>query len=139
MWPFSVHQTLHSQDLLVFKTSWRRLHHVFSVTIFRLPRCLQDVLQICLEDLWKTYLKTSWRRLRRRKIFTLITSWRSLEDMSWKRPEDVLETKKESLLEISVSNHGLLTNLENYVTNLYLANLYLTNLGWIRNALIRIQ
>ena len=130
MWPFSVHQTLHSQDLLVFKTSWRRLHHVFSVTIFRLPRCLQDVLQICLEDLWKTYLKTSWRRLRRRKIFTLITSWRSLEDMSWKRPEDVSETKKESLLEISVSNHGLLTNLENYVTNLYLANLFLTNLGW---------
>ena len=139
MWPFSVHQTLHSQDLLVFKTSWRRLHHVFSVTVFRLPRRLQGVLQICLEDLWKTYLKTSWRRLRRRKIFTLITSWRSLEDMSWKRPEDVLETKKESLLEISVSNHGLLTNLENYVTNLYLANLYLTNLGWIRNALIRIQ
>ena len=139
MWPFSVHQTLHSQDLLVFKTSWRRLHHVFSVTVFRLPRRLQGVLQICLEDLWKTYLKTSWRRLRRRKIFTLITSWRSLEDMSWKRPEDVSETKKESLLEISVSNHGLLTNLENYVTNLYLANLYLTNLGWIRNALIRIQ
>ena len=139
MWPFSVHQTIHSQDLLVFKTSWRRLHHVFSVTVFRLPRRLQGVLQICLEDLWKTYLKTSWRRLRRRKIFTLITSWRSLEDMSWKRPEDVLETKKESLLEISVSNHGLLTNLENYVTNLYLANLYLTNLGWIRNALIRIQ
>ena len=139
MWPFSVHQTLHSQDLLVFKTSWRRLHHVFSVTVFRLPRRLQGVLQICLEDLWKTYLKTSWRCLRRRKMFTLITSWRSLEDMSWKRPEDVLETKKESLLEISVSNHGLLTNLENYVTNLYLANLYLTNLGWIRNALIRIQ
>ena len=139
MWPFSVHQTIHSQDLLVFKTSWRRLHHVFSVTVFRPPRRLQGVLQICLEDLWKTYLKTSWRRLRRRKIFTLITSWRSLEDMSWKRPEDVLETKKESLLEISVSNHGLLTNLENYVTNLYLANLYLTNLGWIRNALIRIQ
>ena len=139
MWPFSVHQTLQSQDLLVFKTSWRLLHHVFSVTIFRLPRCLQDVLQICLEDLWKISLKTSWRRLRRRKIFTLITSWRSLEDMSWKRPEDVLETKKKSLLEISVSNHGLLTNLENYVTNLYLANLYLTNLRWIRNALIRIQ
>ena len=139
MWPFSVHQTLHSQDLLVFKTSWRRLHHVFSVTVFRLPRRLQGVLQICLEDLWKTYLKTSWRRLRRRKTFTLITSWRSLEDMSWKRPEDVSETKKESLLEISVSNHGLLTNLENYVTNLYLANLFLTNLGWIRNALIRIQ
>ena len=139
MWPFSVHQTLHSQDLLVFKTSWRRLHHVFSVTVFRLPRRLQGVLQICLEDLWKTYLKTSWRCLRRRKIFTLITSWRSLEDMSWKRPEDVLETKKESLLEISVSNHGLLTNLENYVTNLYLANLFLTNPWWIRNALIRIQ
>ena len=32
--------------------------------------------------------KASWRRLRRRKIFTLKTSSRSLEDMSWRRLED---------------------------------------------------
>ena len=69
------------KHLLVFKTSWRLLQdmswkplqHVFSVTSFRLPRRLedilgdekllrwrrfQDVLKICLEDV----LKTSWRQ-----------------------------------------------------------------------------
>ena len=54
--------------------SWRRLQHVFSVTILCLPRrledvlktCLEDVLKTCLEDVLKTYLedvfKTSWRQ-----------------------------------------------------------------------------
>ena len=66
----------------VFKTSSRRLQDVFSVPIFRLPRCLQDALQEvlkksssslqdvfirCLQDV----LKTSSRRLRNRKIATL--------------------------------------------------------------------
>ena len=52
----------------VFKTSSRRLQDVFSVTIFRLPRRLEneklfrwrhtgDVFKTCLEDI----LKTSWR------------------------------------------------------------------------------
>ena len=68
--------------------SWRRLQHVFSLTILRLPRrledvlktfsrplarrledvlktCLEDVLKTCLEDVLKTYLedvlKTLWR------------------------------------------------------------------------------
>ena len=51
-----------------FKTSSRRLQDVFSVTIFRLPRRLEneklfrwrhtgDVFKTCLEDI----LKTSWR------------------------------------------------------------------------------
>ena len=70
-----------SKHLLVFKTSSRRLQHVFSVTVLRLPRRLQDVLEdkkflrwrrlqdvlkIRLEDVLKTCLeevfKTSWRQ-----------------------------------------------------------------------------
>ena len=45
--------------------SSRRLEDVFNVTIFRLPRRLQDVLQ--------EVFKTSSRRLGRRKIVTLKT------------------------------------------------------------------
>ena len=44
--------------------SWRRLQHVFSVTIFR------------LENVLKTSRKTSWRHLGRRKIVMLKTSWK---------------------------------------------------------------
>ena len=55
------------------------LQHVFSVTIFRLPRrlvrCLQNVL------------KTSVRRLGRRKIVTMKTSWRRT---SWKERKCLL-------------------------------------------------
>ena len=98
---------LPSKQFLVFKTSWRRLQDVFSVTIFRLWRRLQDVF------------KTSWRRLGRRKIVTLKTSWRRLGD--------VLEINK-MFIGISLSNHSLLTNLNQYLTNLYLTNLYFTNL-----------
>ena len=50
----------HLQDM-----SWRRLQHVFSVTIFHLPK-----------------------RLGKRKTVTLKTSSRRLEDMSWRRLED---------------------------------------------------
>ena len=65
-----VESWLPSKHLLVFKTSWRRLQLVFSVTIFHLPRPLQDVLEdkknyytedvlkACLEDAFKT----SWRQ-----------------------------------------------------------------------------
>ena len=54
--------------------SSRRLQHVVSVTILRLPRrledvlktCLEDVLKTCLEDVLKTcledVLKTLWRQ-----------------------------------------------------------------------------
>ena len=52
--------------------SSRRLEDVFSVTIFRLPRRLKDVLQ--------EVFKTSSRRLGRRKIVTLKTCWRPLQD-----------------------------------------------------------
>ena len=89
-----------------------------------------------LEDMSQDILKTSSKTKNFYADNVLKKSWRHVFKSSWRRLGD---KKKKSLLEISVSNHGLLTYLENYVTNLYLANLYLTNLRWIRNALIRIQ
>ena len=62
----------------VFKTSSRRLQDVFSVTIF------------CI----KTSCEMSSRRLGRRKIVTLKTCWRRLQDMSSRRLQDVLKTNK---------------------------------------------
>ena len=49
-----------------------------------------------------TSSKTSWRRLQIPKIVTLKASSRRLEDMSRRRIEDIMETKKH-LLGISVS------------------------------------
>ena len=50
------------KHLLVFKTFWRRLQHFFSVTIFRLPRRLQGVLEDEKLLRWRRHvLKTSWR------------------------------------------------------------------------------
>ena len=70
----------------VFKKSWRRLQgNNFSsskTSSRRFPRCLHDVF------------KTSSRRLGRRKIVTLKTCWRRLQDMSWRRHQDVLKTNK---------------------------------------------
>ena len=124
--PKRVHPSKH---LLVLKTSsrrlqdmpWRRLQHVFSVTILRLPR-----------------------RLGRRKIVTLKTSWRRLEDMSWRHVlktclEDLLKIlwrQTKYLLGISVYLSRDLTNLNVYLTSLYFTNLYLTTLKRIQNALI---
>ena len=119
-----------SKHLLVFKTSWRhlqdmswrRLQHVFSVTILRLPRRLEDVL--------KTFSRPLARRLQD-----------VLEDeklLRWRRLEDVLEINK-IFTRISVLIHGLLRNLNQYLTNLYLTNLYFTNLRRIQNALMKTQ
>ena len=75
---------------------WRRLQHVFSVTVLRLPRrledvlkttwktkkcydedvlktCLGDVLKTCLEDV----LKTSWKH-----VFKMF--WRHILKTSWR-------------------------------------------------------
>ena len=60
------------------------------------PRRLQDVLKRCLQDM----------------------SWRDILKTSWK------QTK--FFLGISVSNYSLLTNLNKYLTNLYLANLHVS-------------
>ena len=72
----------HLQDM-----SWRRLQHVFSVTIFRLPRRLEDVLQIRLEDVLEDKKLLRWRRLED----VLKTC---LEDISWRRLQDVSEANK---------------------------------------------
>ena len=72
-WKYSFKMSLRH----VFKTSSRHvlkaLEDVFSITIFHLPRHLQNVF------------KTSSRRLGRRKIVTLMKMyWRRLQDMSWR-------------------------------------------------------
>ena len=77
----------HLQDM-----SSRRLQNVFSVTIFCLPRRLEEV--------FKTSCEMSSRRLQdvfpkiRRKIVTLKTCWRRLQDMTGRRLEDVLKTNR---------------------------------------------
>ena len=124
-----------SKHLFVLKTSWRciqdmswrHLHHVSSVTILRLPRRLEDILQRCLEDV----LKTSWRRLGRLKIVTLKTSWRRLEDMPWRRLEDM---SWRCLGDMSW-RHILKTCRRHYVNkqNTYWGYLYLTNLTCVSN------
>ena len=105
-----VYMQLPSKHLLVLKTSCK---NVFSVTILRPSRRLEDVLWRRLEDVLKTSWrrledvfkaspKTSWRRLGRRKNVTLKTSsirledmsWRRLEDMSWRLLEDIMEKSK---------------------------------------------
>ena len=128
--------------------SSRCLQDVFSVTILRLPRRLEDVLQWRFEDV----LKTSWRRFED-------MSWRHLEtcledvlkiclkDVLKTCLEDVLKTCLEDLLKIlwrqtkyllgiSVYLSRDLTNLNVYLTSLYFTNLYLTTLKRIQNALI---
>ena len=109
--------------------SWRRLQHVFSVTILRLPRRLA---------------RTPWRRLGRRKIVTLKTPWRHVLKTSWR---DVLKMSWRHVLKTSWRHYGdkqntywgylYLTNLNVYLTNPYLTNLHLTILRRIQNALSR--
>ena len=89
--------------MLVFKTSsrrlqdmsWRRLQHVFSVTFFRLPRHLEDILQ--------NVLKTSWRRLQGvlgdEKLVFILTI--GLLYIRWRRLEDVLKTSWRHVLKMS--------------------------------------
>ena len=117
-----------------YLTRWIPNRHllIFSITIF----CLQfeDVLQIRLEDV----LKMSWRNLARslgrRKVVTLKTSQRHVLKVSWRRLGN-----KQNVYRGYLSNHGLLTNLNQYLTNLYLTNLYFTNVRRTQNALITTQ
>ena len=91
--------SLPSKHFLVFKTSWRRLQdmswrgirHVFSVTIFRLPRRLQDMSSRPLEErhVFKTFsrhvFKTSCRRLGKTSWRDILkTSWRNVLKISWR-------------------------------------------------------
>ena len=127
-----------SKRLLVLKTSstrlqdmsWRRLQHVFSVTVLRLPRRLEDVLKKSCKTSWKTkncyaedVLKTSWRH-------DLKTSWRHILKTSWRHYGEKQNT---------YWGYLYLKNLNMYLTNLYFTNLYLTILKPIQNKLIRSQ
>ena len=139
---------LPSKHLLVFNTSWRRLgdiswrrlQHTSSVTMFRLPRRLEDVLKISRKTFWKTkncyaedVFKTSWRHV-------LKTSWRHVLKTSWRH---ALKISWRYILKTSWRHHGrkqntywgylYLANLNVYLTNLYFTNLYVTNLRWIQN------
>ena len=90
---------------------------------------------------WKIHnsvFKTSSRRLRRQKIITLKTSYRRLEDMSWRH---ILKTSSRPLggKQNIYWWYVYLINLNVYLTNLCFTNLYLTNLRRIQNALVRNQ
>ena len=147
MFDIELSMSIPSKHLLVFKASWgrlqdmswRRLQHVFSVTIFRLPRRLAKTSWRVLENVLKTSCKTSWRRLGRRKIVTLKASWRRLEDVLKTCPEDVLKTYLEDVLKTCLADvfktSWKKTNLNVYIfdlKNLHLTNLYLTNLRRIK-------
>ena len=72
--------------------SSRRLEGVFSITIFCLPIRLENVF------------KTSSRRHGSRKIVTMKTCWRRLQDMSWRCLQDILKTNK-CLLEVFIKKY----------------------------------
>ena len=65
----------------VLKTSWRSLEDVFSVTFFRLPRRLQDVIKSYLQDIFEDVFRTSWRcfwRLFCKQVALLAASLKSM-------------------------------------------------------------
>ena len=103
-------QSQPSKHLLVFKTSWRRLQHVFSVTILRLPRCLEDVL----ETSWRRLAKTSWRRLEDILKTSCKTSWKTKNGYA----EDVLKTSWRHILKICLEE-VLKTYLEDALKTLW--------------------
>ena len=104
--------------------SWRRLQHVFSVTILRLRRRLAKTFWRRLEELLQDVLKTSWKT---KNCYV----------------EDVLKTclygDKQNTYWGYLYTYLGITNLNVYLTSLYFTNLYLTILTRIQNALIRTQ
>ena len=111
----------HLQDM-----SWRRLQHAFSVTIWHLPKHLEDILQDVLKMSWKTtncyagdVLKTCWRyALKTCWRHVLKTSWRYVLKMSWRH---VLKTSWRHYGDKQNTYWGYLylTNLNVYLTNLF--------------------
>ena len=137
----------------VFKTSWR--HYGDKQNIYWGFLYLKNISQIYI---WQFYvfqdvLKTSWRylamhleyvfktswktknfytgdvfKMSSRHVFK--TSWRCLEDMSWRHYGDKKNTYWRYLY---------VANLNLCLANLYFTNLYLTILRQIQNALIKTQ
>ena len=94
--------------------SWRRLQHIFSVTIFRLPRYLEDVLQRSLEDISQDVLKTSWNTKNCYAEDVLKASWRHVLKTSWKL---VLKTSSRRLGDKKNWGYLYFTNLNVGVSN----------------------
>ena len=138
---------LPSKHLLVMKTSWRRLEdmpwrrlqNVFSVTIFRLLRRLDDVLEdvlkkpwICLENALEGENLLCWRRLP--DFFKTC-----LQDVFETYIEDVFKTCLQDFFKICLQDvfktfdgniyweYLYLKNLNLCLIDLYLTYLYLTN------------
>ena len=166
---FSKHPSKH---LLVFKTSWRRLQdmswrrlqHVFSVTILRLPRRLENVLKTSwrrFQDLSQDVFKTSSRRLQDVLEDEKLLRWRLFQDVLKTCLEDDLKTGIEDFLKTCLED-VLKSYLENTfktswrqtkfllvisvsskskcVSNKSLFHkLYLRNLRWIQNMSLRTQ
>ena len=115
---------LQCNNFLLSKTSSRRLAN-------RSWRRLEDILQDVLKTSWKTKNCYAEDVLKKSSRHVLKVPWRHVLKTSWRQTE--------CLLGISVSNHGLLTNLNLHLADLYLTNLYFTNLKQIQNELIRTQ
>ena len=100
------------------KTSWKGLEDVFRFRLQKTSsRRLHQDKYICLthtssEDVFKM----SWRR----KIVTLKTYWRRLQDMSSRRLQDVLKTNKRllgnALAKISIKRHNTLKQCSNLLS-----------------------
>ena len=70
----------------ILKASWRRLQrNSFSSS---------KTSSKSFEDVFKTSCEMFWRRLQRGKIVMLKTCWRCLQDMSWRRLQNVLKINK---------------------------------------------
>ena len=114
---------------------WRRLEDVFSVTIFRLPRHLQDVLRDvfkmsprCLQEVFARCLEDV---LEDEKLL----HWRRIEDVLKTCLEDVLKTCLEDVckaswrptkcfLELSVSDKSKCVSNKSGISQIYIWRIY---------------
>ena len=122
--------TLHFQETfvdlqVVLKTHLRQTLKTFyegefNITTSHLPIGIQDLLQ--------DFCKMFWRRRDRKELFSLKTSSRRLQDMSWRcRLEDVFKRPWRPKKFVLARNlYQYFTNLNLFLKILYLTNLYLT-------------
>ena len=106
-------------DDIQAKICWL-LEDFFSVVIFRLPRCFQDVF----------VFKTTWKT---RNCYAEDAFKTSLQDVFKICLDIVFQTSgRPTKCLLGKKLYLILTNLNLYLTNLYVTNLYLTNLRWIQ-------
>ena len=80
---------LKTSSRYVVKTSSK---HVFKTSSRHVLKTSSAQQFFVFQDVFKTSCERFWRRLGRRKIFTLKKCWRRLQDMSWRCLQDVLKT-----------------------------------------------